>query len=593
VKRITILLACVLGVIALCVGNAPAAPLSTAFTYQGSIDKSGTPGSGTCTFTFKLFDALNNGAQIGPTLSPAVTLLENGQFSVPLDFGPGLFDGNQRWLEITVQCPGDPAPVALAPRQPLTAAPYALYALNAAGGGGGGFVLPYVGPVTSAAQDAFRIQNNATTGAFSAIHGVSASATSGGTGVVFGEATATSGLTLGVNGLATASPQGTGVVGKGGATGGYFESFAPNASSGFAGLFGVAANAYGVRGTSTTSYGVYGSGADGVHGTGTNAGVSGDGTGYGVLASSNSGYGVYATYGNFFSPPNGTNAGVYGNSASTNSSSAGVRGEGTQASGVEGISSSGAGVYGHSTSSIGVSGASPSYFGVLGVSGSESGVKGISGSASGVYGQSSSPTGYGVFGTNSAGDGIWGQSSANARSGVVGVSSSATGIGGFFANSAGGVALYANGLAQVKTLQILGADLAESFPVKERAIEPGTVVMIDGGETGVLRVCDDAYSHRVAGVVSGANGLDAAVVLKGKAFDEPGHVSVAMSGRVWVKCDAGAQPIRPGDLLTTSERAGHAMRATDRERAYGAILGKAMTSLETGTGLVLVLVNLQ
>jgi len=158
---------------------------------------------------------------------------------------------------------------------------------------------------------------------------------------------------------------------------------------------------------------------------------------------------------------------------------------------------------------------------------------------------------------------------------------------------AGGVALHADGLAQVKTLQILGADLAESFPVREKSAEPGTVLMIDDGTDGKLRVCDEAYSQRVAGVVSGANGLDAAVVLKGKAFDESGHVAVAMSGRVWVRCDASAGPIRPGDLLTSSACAGLAMRAVDHDRAYGAILGKAMTSLETGTGLVLVLVSLQ
>ena len=48
-----------------------------------------------------------------------------------------------------------------------------------------------------------------------------------------------------------------------------------------------------------------------------------------------------------------------------------------------------------------------------------------------------------------------------------------------------------------------------------------------------------------------------------------------------------------GDLLTTSHVPGHAMKATDRERSYSAVMGKAMSSLDEGTGLVLVLVNLQ
>jgi len=55
----------------------------------------------------------------------------------------------------------------------------------------------------------------------------------------------------------------------------------------------------------------------------------------------------------------------------------------------------------------------------------------------------------------------------------------------------------------------------------------------------------------------------------------------------------GVFPIKPGDLLTTSDTPGHAMKVTEHPRAQGAILGKAMSSLESGTGLVLVLVTLQ
>jgi hypothetical protein len=93
--------------------------------------------------------------------------------------------------------------------------------------------------------------------------------------------------------------------------------------------------------------------------------------------------------------------------------------------------------------------------------------------------------------------------------------------------------------------------------------------------------------------VSGAHGLDAGVVLKGKDFEAQDQAPVALSGRVWVNCDATTGPIHAGDLITTAARPGHAMLASDRKRSYGAILGKAMTSLESGTGLVLVLVSLQ
>ncbi|MCB0137575.1 MAG: hypothetical protein KDD75_20900, partial [Caldilineaceae bacterium] len=72
-----------------------------------------------------------------------------------------------------------------------------------------------------------------------------------------------------------------------------------------------------------------------------------------------------------------------------------------------------------------------------------------------------------------------------------------------------------------------------------------------------------------------------------------GDTQVAIAGRVYVMAEALSSPIRPGDLLTTSALPGHAMKATDRERAYGAVIGKALTGLDAGTGFVLVVVNLQ
>jgi hypothetical protein len=68
---------------------------------------------------------------------------------------------------------------------------------------------------------------------------------------------------------------------------------------------------------------------------------------------------------------------------------------------------------------------------------------------------------------------------------------------------------------------------------------------------------------------------------------------VSLSGRVYVWADAAHDPIQPGDLLTTSDIPGHAMKVTDYSRAQGAVLGKAMSALPAGKGLVLVLVSLQ
>jgi hypothetical protein len=78
---------------------------------------------------------------------------------------------------------------------------------------------------------------------------------------------------------------------------------------------------------------------------------------------------------------------------------------------------------------------------------------------------------------------------------------------------------------------------------------------------------------------------------KGSAAD--GNYPVALTGRVWVYADATRSAIKPGDLLTTSAIPGHAMKVTNYSRAHGAIIGKAMTGLKSGCGLVLVLVSLQ
>ena len=78
---------------------------------------------------------------------------------------------------------------------------------------------------------------------------------------------------------------------------------------------------------------------------------------------------------------------------------------------------------------------------------------------------------------------------------------------------------------------------------------------------------------------------------KGTAAD--GQHPVALTGRVYAMVDTIYGSVEPGDLLTTSDTPGHARKVTDPARAQGAILGKAMTPLSEGKGLVLVLVALQ
>jgi len=152
---------------------------------------------------------------------------------------------------------------------------------------------------------------------------------------------------------------------------------------------------------------------------------------------------------------------------------------------------------------------------------------------------------------------------------------------------------FVHGRLRTSVLEVIGADVAEKFPCNEENVEPGTVMEIDHDRPGHLRVSQEAYCTRVAGVVSGAGDLPAGAVL-GNAPGTENAPAIALSGRVWVRCDATENAIVPGDLLTTANTPGMAMKASDRERSHGAVLGKAMTTLSRGErGLVLVLVNLQ
>ncbi len=139
-----------------------------------------------------------------------------------------------------------------------------------------------------------------------------------------------------------------------------------------------------------------------------------------------------------------------------------------------------------------------------------------------------------------------------------------------------------------------GSDLAEPFKVSSPSGEmpEGSVVVIDDENPGRLKVSNQPYDTRVAGVLSGANGINPGIQMQQQGLLEGGK-NVALTGRVYVLADAGNGAIKPGDLLTTSDTPGHAMKVTDHARAQGAILGKAMSGMKEGKGMVLVLVTLQ
>lgn len=139
-------------------------------------------------------------------------------------------------------------------------------------------------------------------------------------------------------------------------------------------------------------------------------------------------------------------------------------------------------------------------------------------------------------------------------------------------------------------IALQGADVAERFRVApQEDVEPGTVLVLDE-EEDALRRSSEPYDRRVVGVASGAGAYRPALVLDDS--EEEDHLAVALVGKVACLVDAESAPIRAGDLLTTSEVPGHAMRAADSDRAFGSILGKALRPMPEGHGLLPVLVAL-
>jgi len=104
----------------------------TAFTYQGQLIHDGSPANGFFDIAFSVWTNAIGPSQIGPMLTNA-TAVSNGLFTVTLDFGAGVFDGSDRWLEISVATNGSGSFSMLSPRHPITATPYASHAFSVNG----------------------------------------------------------------------------------------------------------------------------------------------------------------------------------------------------------------------------------------------------------------------------------------------------------------------------------------------------------------------------------------------------------------------------------------------------------------------------
>ena len=313
---------------------------------------------------------------------------------------------------------------------------------------------------------------------------------------------------------------------------------------------------------------------------------------------------------------------AYGLYGLTSGRGAGVIGSGAE-TGIEGVCNyaGGVGVYGHnSTGGTGV-------FGEV-----------TSGVNYGVRGESASTSGYGGYFTNTSSDGtaLYARSAGAGTSDATlrvhntqvnaGMAAYMTSVGTYATmhakNDGTGEVLWLSkdaaegefivahnertgrrvfsvdhdGWTKVAVLEIVGgADLSEQFDVdsKDAEVKPGAVVSIDEKSPGKLRLADQPYDRKVAGVVSGAGGVKPGMLMGQKGTMADGKHPIALTGRVWTWCDATAGAIEPGDMLTTSGTPGHAMKVADHDKAQGAVIGKAMSPLNEGKGLVLILVSLQ
>jgi hypothetical protein len=360
--------------------------------------------------------------------------------------------------------------------------------------------------------------------------------------------------------------------------------------SGFPYAFG---NTAGVWGEATQGSGVYGASA-------TYRGVQGVSLGA-------QGSGVYGTA----LSTTGTNYGVFGKTASTNG--AGVYGLGVATTtnlDKSIVAKAGAAVFGESSTGIAVAGVSDRETGVFGTSCDGFGVYGSSAHSVGVDGYSIGSDG--VDGFSWYRDGVYGGGS---RNGVWGESDSGVGVKGSSFN--GGVPLLAELDAASPTNSIIeawqdtgpnrlrrfrvtgggdvyaagafhpnGADFAEMLPAQAE-LEAGDVLVIN--EDGKLGRCTKPNQPNVAGVHATQPGLVGGAQ---EGADLTGKAPLAVVGVVPVKVTSENGPIKPGDKLTTSSTAGHAMKA-DKHPEVGTVIGKALTALEGKQGVIQMLVVLQ
>jgi len=618
-----------------------AAPVTSGLTYQGQLtDAAGVPLSGTHNLTFQLWDDATAGSQLGPDIVRGNVAVNNGLFAVDLDVPDEAFDGAARWVRIAVNGQW------LAPRQALAPAPYALTLRP------GALITGHSAePVRTLSvrnlglAPALYVEGTAIGLHAAGLTAVKAVGPLGVLGSGVGEGSVgVRGMTtdgVGVEGMATVgrgvigSGTGDGAVGVLGTVNGY-ASVGVRAES----LYGTGLEAVGetgLRATGSVNFAVVAQGPMGIEAVG----ELGDGiaaaTGGEEPAAAVRGSTTTDAYGGHFTSV----AGI----AVMGLGLEGVHGESTsdEGSGVHGLSP-GTGVLGESVAGIGVHGRSTGGPGVLGTSADAVGVSAIAGDvplvimedkhAMFAIGEDYGVTAYGGrMGGHFAGStgltavggaeglGIHGRGTGALSEGVRGTSEAAAGVHGVASGSgAGAIGVWGETSGQygLYTAQKVFAGagcvgcttalLAQNAGVGSLAAGDVVVVVgiappLSGHETPRLRV------RRATGLEGGPRGVvqssvtvATVVVGGGEATTAgrtvavpaagPGPVAagrdllVVLQGLARVRVDASAAAIGVGDSLVQEAGAVRALPAAERQTVP---IGTALEALDTGTGLVWVL----
>ena len=539
----------------------------TAISYQGQLNDAGAPAGGLYDFTFTVYNSLADGAVTAGPVNQDAVAVNGGLFNVTLDFGPGVFEGAQLWLEITVRTNGAADASVLTPRTPLLPAPYSIFATKAGSVANGvltaeqlytGGIPPTPGQFLSYDGGNFLWSDpGVVVGNVWLLNGVDAYYNSGKVGI----GTSTPEFPLSVftanNAYGIAQTDGTIRMATflGGSTGGgWLGTFSNHKLSFFV-------NNGGARMTVDTTGNI---------GIGTTTPASKL-----TVQTSSSGLGIFRAglehtdgtvrLGTYAEPSFGGWLGTISNHPLNFFYNDGLPSMTIGGGGISMVSGLGTLTVGSPNAESGLS---------IIRGGNRADVRFEGSTLKLVVGP--------VGGPPASTRGLAVTTAGNVGIGTVNPSRTLEVNGDFFARD-----------ASVRVLTIRGgADLAEPFAMSHSGVEPGSVVVIDEDHPGKLRRSTQAYDKKAAGIVSGANGIRPGISMVQEDMLEAGE-NVALSGRVYVKADASFGTIKPGDLLTTSNTPGHAMKVTDHGLAQGAILGKAMSGLKDGKGMVLVLVTLQ